>query len=139
MKQNRLYAITATFILSLSLGAFASTSASTSAPTSTHSNTPFQPATQNAPVVGKVRVVTTLPVGATKIRFQGASYFAHGGIFYQPFQGRFRIVSAPIGITVNALPAKPRVVRIKNQRYFVSNGIYYKRSGKRFIVVRRPV
>ncbi len=87
----------------------------------------------------KTKILTTLPTGYTFIRFQGAPYYIHAGVFYQPYQGHFRVATAPVGISVNLLPTNRKVIRVKQNRYFVSNGVYYKKAGKRFVVIRRPV
>lgn len=117
-----LTAITSILLLSFSLSACAS-----------HRH----PAHRNT--VKSVGVIKVLPAGNTVVRLRGVSYYTHAGIFYQPYQCGFSIVSAPVGINVNILPNNYKVVRVKKKRYFVANGVYYKRAGTGFTVVRRPV
>ena len=85
-----------------------------------------------------IKFVASLPIGHTVVRFGNVRYYTYAGVYYRPYQGRYRIVAAPIGLNVAVLPAKHKAVRIKKQRYFIANGVYYQKAGKKFIVVRRP-
>ena len=125
MKPIALTAITTTILLTLSLSACASPSPNKHL---NHRNT-----------VKSVGVIKVLPAGNTVVRLRGVSYYTHAGVFYQPYQGGFRVVSAPVGKSVNILPTTYRAVRVNKKRYFVANGVYYKRAGNGFVVVQRPV
>lgn len=78
------------------------------------------PAAHRTVVVGKVR------------------YYSHGGVYYRPHSGGYRVVAAPVGLRVATLPAGFVTINLKSGRYFRHGTTYY-RAGKRgFVVVTRP-
>jgi len=66
-----------------------------------------------------------LPPGAVSIGYGSGSYFFHGGVWFSPYGGRYRVVAPPFGIVVPLLPPAYTPLWIDSTRYYYANGTYY--------------
>ena len=81
-----------------------------------------------------------LPIGHVRIVIGGASFYVHGGVFYQQARSGFVVVKAPYGSVITTLPVGYTVVHRGSGTYFVCDGIFFRMAhGKRgYIVVKNP-
>ena len=80
-----------------------------------------------------------LPGGSLGIGFGGGNYFFHGGVWFRPFGGHFRVVMPPIGIVLPLLPPAYATLWIGGAPYYYANGVYYAAApGQGYAVVAPP-
>lgn len=83
--------------------------------------------------------VPVLPGGSLGIGFAGSRYFFHGGVWFRPVGGHFRVVLPPIGIAVPLLPPAFATVWIGGAPFYYANGVYYAAApGQGYAVVAPP-
>lgn len=86
-----------------------------------------------------VRAVRTLPSSAVVVRRGGVTYRHHAGLYYRPVNGRYVVVSAPIGVRVTALPVGYRRIVVAGVPYFYFQGNYYVTVNGGYEVVQPPL
>jgi len=81
-----------------------------------------------------------LPAGAISIGFHSDGYFFHGGVWYRPWGGGFRVVVPPFGIIVPILPPAYATLMVGGVAYYYANGVYYTVApgGPGYVVVDAP-
>jgi hypothetical protein len=83
-------------------------------------------------------VAPGLPRGSLSIGFGGGSYWFSGGVWYQPWGGRFRVIVPPVGIIVPLLPYDYVTLRVGGVPYYYANGVYYGAAPGGYVVVNPP-
>lgn len=83
-------------------------------------------------------VVKILPKNHKVVRTSGKRYFVHGGVYYSPHKGQYKIVAAPFGLRVNILPKGFVHFSVGAVSYYYAAGNYYKPTDNYYIVVEKP-
>jgi hypothetical protein len=97
------------------------------------------PEWQYASVPRRGAVITSAPSASISLNFRGLSLFFSNGVYYRPHANGYRIISAPIGIRINALPRGYAEVFVGNMPFYYYCGTYYRNVGGYYEVVRPPV
>jgi hypothetical protein len=71
------------------------------------------------------RYVPSLPHGHRRYDWRGSPYYYGGGHWYRPYQNRYVIVGAPVGLFVNYLPSYHSTMWIGGTRYYYADDVYY--------------
>ena len=80
-----------------------------------------------------------LPGGSLSVGFGGGNYFFHGGVWFRPYGGHFKVVLPPIGIVLPLLPPAYVTLWIGGAPYYYANGVYYAAAaGQGYAVVAQP-
>ncbi|HTS54535.1 MAG TPA: DUF6515 family protein [Burkholderiales bacterium] len=80
-----------------------------------------------------------LPVGHVVLRYQGATFFFGGGVWYSAAgPGRFVVVAPPVGVVVPLLPPFYATVWVGGVPYYYANNAYYVRGPQGYVVVNPP-
>jgi hypothetical protein len=79
-----------------------------------------------------------LPRGSVSIGFGSGSYFFNGGVWYQPYGPRYRVILPPVGIVVPLLPPSYVTLRIGGAPYYYANGVYYMAAPGGYVVTAPP-
>ena len=90
------------------------------------------------PVLPWGKPVVNPPVGYVSVRFGGAKYFYHAGVFYQKRPHGFIVAPPPVGAIVASIPVGFQVVVIGGLTYYCYGGAYYQRVPSGYIVVEAP-
>ena len=72
-----------------------------------------------------VRVVRTVPRTAVVVNYGGLRYHYSAGVYYRYYNGRYVVVSAPIGLRVRILPVGYRLIYVGPRAYYYYQGSYY--------------
>ncbi|MEY8690035.1 MAG: DUF6515 family protein [Leptothrix sp. (in: b-proteobacteria)] len=72
------------------------------------------------------RQLRVLPYGARIVPYGSMRYGYHGGYWYAPDRGGYRLVRPPYGVVVGDLPAFATVLTIGAVTYWYANDIYYR-------------
>ena len=83
-------------------------------------------------------VAPIVPRGSVSIAFGGGSYWYGGGVWYQPWAGRYRVIMPPVGIIVPLLPYDYVSLRVGGLPYYYANGVYYSAASGGYEVVNAP-
>ena len=70
-------------------------------------------------------VVGAVPRGAQPVRYGGARYWYHGGVWYRPEGPGFLVIAPPVGIVVDVLPPYYAAVAAGGVQYYYANDTYY--------------
>lgn len=93
----------------------------------------------SSPVIRHRRhVVNRLPWGYKRLWHHRRPYYFSRGIFYRPYSGGFRAISAPVGVIVLSLPIGYEQVWIDGATYYTYGGTYYRRVPAGYVVVDPP-
>jgi hypothetical protein len=76
-----------------------------------------------------------LPPGAAYV---GGRYWYGGGVWYEPWGPRYRVIVPPVGLVVPVLPSAYVTLRIGGLPYYYANGIYYSAAPSGYVVVAPP-
>lgn len=79
------------------------------------------------------------PYSAISFYYGGLDYYYCDGIYYRDFDGRYEMVSAPIGRHVRKLPKGSVEISVNGMPYFYYYGTFYKTSGRKYEVAAAPV
>ncbi|MDY0744899.1 DUF6515 family protein [Paucibacter sp. R3-3] len=81
-----------------------------------------------------------LPVAALTIAFGAEHYWYHGGIWYRPYGGGYRVVVPPFGAVIPVLPSDYVTLTMGGVPYYYANGVYYSvySNGPGYVVVQPP-
>jgi len=74
-----------------------------------------------------IEIIKELPHDA-EIVGSGNTYSYYNGIFYQPTETGYKIVSPPVGIRVSELPKENFRITLKKSIYYYFNGVFYSRD-----------
>lgn len=82
-------------------------------------------------------VARGLPPGAIHA---GDRYWTRGGVWYQPWGPRYRVIAPPLGVIVPVLPSSYVSLRIGGEPYWYANGAYYAMAtpGPGYVIVAPP-
>jgi hypothetical protein len=86
------------------------------------------------------RYVPSLPHNHRRYDWHGTPYYYGGGHWYRPYQNRYLIVGAPVGLFVNYLPSYHSTMWIGGTRYYYADDVYYTYEPVRrgYVVARSP-
>jgi hypothetical protein len=86
------------------------------------------------------RYVPSLPPGHRRYEWRGTPYYYGGGHWYRPYQNRYVIVGAPVGMYVSYLPGSYNTVWVGGTRYYYADNVYYTYEPERrgYVVARSP-
>ncbi len=84
--------------------------------------------------------INRIPAGAHIVRYGGAPYYFHGGVWYRPYGPRFVVVGAPFGLFVPFLPSFYSTLWVGGTRYYYADDTYYTYDPERrgYVVVEKP-
>lgn len=94
--------------------------------------------TQPASCTTTVTSVKTLPAGAVVIRHNGLSYRYCAGRYYKYVNGKYVVVTAPLGLRVAFLPSTVKKIITAGTVYYYSLGTYYIKVDNVYQVVQAP-
>lgn len=80
-------------------------------------------------------VITSLPIGHSRIVHAGNTYYYHDGVYYKRAAQGFIIVKPVIGIRVAELPRGYVTVRRGRESLYRVNDVYYRRDNGFYVVV----
>jgi hypothetical protein len=84
-------------------------------------------------------VSPALPRGYVNVRYRGAPYYFHRGIWYRPYGPRYIVVRPPIGVGIGYLPPFYTTVWFGGIPYYYADDTYYMwRAERREYVVTQP-
>jgi hypothetical protein len=83
--------------------------------------------------------VITLPHGYISVQVGGVPYDYYDGVFYQPGQSGYVVVSPPVGALVPALPPGAEAVVAGPYTYYYAGGAFYIQQPQGFQVVPPPL
>jgi hypothetical protein len=70
--------------------------------------------------------IPSLPKGALAIRHEGETYHYYMGSFHRRTRKGYRLVAAPVGVTVAYAPKNAKRKAIGDGTYYVYGGVYYR-------------
>ncbi|HTE28417.1 DUF6515 family protein [Flavitalea sp.] len=79
-----------------------------------------------------------IPASAIVINFQNRNYRYDQGIWYNPTNGGYTVVQAPIGALISFLPAGTQTLFNNNVPIYYYGGTYYQQSGPGYVVIAPP-
>jgi len=71
------------------------------------------------------RYVPSLPHNHRRYDWRGTPYYYGAGRWYRPYQNRYVVVGAPVGLFVDYLPSYHSTVWVGGSRYFYADDVYY--------------
>ncbi|MEP7164292.1 MAG: DUF6515 family protein [Ferruginibacter sp.] len=83
--------------------------------------------------------VNTVPAGYRTIRYRNYDYRYCNGVFYQPYNNSYMIISAPYGMYLDMLPYGYSQFYVSNHPYYYYNGNYFDYRDNYYYVVSPPV
>jgi Family of unknown function (DUF6515) len=82
--------------------------------------------------------VATLAATAIIVSVNNAQYHYDQGMWYEPNNGGYTVVQAPVGGTVTTIPSGHETVVVNNTTNYYYGGAYYEKDGKGYTVVPPP-
>ena len=70
-------------------------------------------------------VIPSLPDGYRHYRYDGQTYFFHGGVWYEPRGPRFVVVRPPVGLFIDVLPPFYTTLWFGGIPYYYADDVYY--------------
>ena len=83
-------------------------------------------------------VAPYVPHGAVVVGAGPGRYWFHGGVWYQPWGPRYRVVLPPVGLVIPLLPPSYVTVTIGGLPYYYANGVYYRAVPEGYVVAAPP-
>lgn len=83
-------------------------------------------------------VAPRVPQGAVVVGAGPGRYWFHGGVWYQPYGPRYRVVLPPVGLVIPLLPPSYVTVTLGGLPYYYANGVYYRPVPEGYAVVTPP-
>jgi len=83
-------------------------------------------------------VAPTVPYGAVVVGSGPSRFWFHGGVWYQPYGPRYRVVLPPVGIVIPLLPPAYVTVTLGGLPYYYANGVYYRAVPEGYMVATPP-
>ena len=83
-------------------------------------------------------VAPVVPRGAVIVGAGPGRYWFHGGVWYQPYGPRYRVVVPPVGLVIPLLPPAYVTVTIGGLPYYYANGVYYRAVPEGYVVAAPP-
>ncbi|HLZ87820.1 MAG TPA: DUF6515 family protein [Puia sp.] len=82
--------------------------------------------------------LTALATDAIFFSFNSQRYYYDDGVYYQPANGGYSVVPAPVGALVAALPPGYETTMVGNDTYYYFGGAFYVYTGQGYQVVVAP-
>lgn len=86
--------------------------------------------------VGYFRV--SLGAAAISVLLNGSNYWYDQGVFYEPYNNGYQVISAPGGAYISQLPAGYTTVELAGNLYYYFAGTFYATSAQGFVVTDAP-
>lgn len=83
-------------------------------------------------------VAPYVPHGAVVVGTGPGRYWVHGGVWYQPYGPRYRVVLPPVGIVIPLLPPAYVTLTLGGLPYYYANGVYYRPVPEGYVVTAPP-
>ncbi|MFG6467983.1 DUF6515 family protein [Roseateles sp. BYS87W] len=83
-------------------------------------------------------VAPVVPYGAVIVGSGPSRYWFHGGVWYQPYGPRYRVVLPPVGVVIPLLPPAYVTVTFGGVPYYYANGVYYRAVPEGYMVATPP-
>ena len=72
---------------------------------------------------------------AIVVTVNNQQYHYDKGVYYLPSDGKYTVVAAPVGATIETLPQGAQPVQVNETTYYYYGGAYYVQSGSGYKVV----
>jgi hypothetical protein len=79
-----------------------------------------------------------VPSGALVIGAGPDRYWFHGGVWYRPWNGGFRVVLPPIGLVIPVLPGAYVTLNFGGVPWYYAGGVYYRQVPDGYVVSNPP-
>ena len=79
--------------------------------------------------------VATLAATAVVVSVNNAKYHYDQGVWYEPSNGGYTVVQAPVGGSVTSIPSGSQTVVVNNTTNYYYGGAYYEKEGGSYTVV----
>ncbi len=83
-------------------------------------------------------VAPRVPYGAVVVGAGPHRYWFHGGVWYRPYGGSFRVVLPPVGLVIPLLPPAYVTLTLGGLPYYYANGVYYRPVPEGYVVTAPP-
>ncbi|MDR7335263.1 DUF6515 family protein [Roseateles asaccharophilus] len=83
-------------------------------------------------------VAPRVPRGSVIVGAGPGRYWFHGGVWYQPYGPRYRVVTPPVGVVIPLLPPSYVTLTLGGQPYYYANGVYYRPVPEGYAVATPP-
>ena len=83
-------------------------------------------------------VAPHVPYGAVVVGSGPGRYWFHGGVWYQPYGPRYRVVLPPFGLVIPLLPPAYVTLTLGGLPYYYANGVYYRPVPEGYVVTAPP-
>lgn len=83
-------------------------------------------------------VAPYVPHGAVVVGAGPSRYWFHGGVWYQPWGPRYRVVLPPVGLVIPLLPPAYVTLTLGGLPYYYANGVYYRAVPEGYAVITPP-
>jgi hypothetical protein len=83
-------------------------------------------------------VAPYVPRGAILVGAGPGRYWFHGGVWYQPYGPRYRVVLPPVGVVIPLLPPSYVTLTLGGLPYYYANGVYYRPAPEGYVVTTPP-
>lgn len=83
-------------------------------------------------------VAPRVPYGAVVVGAGPGRYWFHGGVWYRPYGGSFRVVLPPVGLVIPLLPPAYVTLTLGGLPYYYANGVYYRPVPEGYVVTAPP-
>ena len=83
-------------------------------------------------------VAPRVPYGAVVVGSGPGRYWFHGGVWYQPYGPRYRVVLPPVGVVIPLLPPAYVTVTLGGLPYYYAGGVYYRAVPEGYVVATPP-
>ncbi len=83
-------------------------------------------------------VAPYVPHGAVVVGAGPGRYWFHGGVWYQPYGPRYRVVLPPVGVVIPLLPPAYVTLTLGGLPYYYANGVYYRAVPEGYVVTTPP-
>lgn len=83
-------------------------------------------------------IAPVVPHGAVIVGAGPSRYWFHGGVWYQPYGPRYRVVLPPVGVVIPLLPPAYVTLTVGGLPYYYANGVYYRAVPEGYAVVAPP-
>jgi hypothetical protein len=79
-----------------------------------------------------------LAATATFVAINNTQYYYYQGVYYQPMNGGYQVVPAPVNAAVPGLPSGYATINVGGTDYYYYGGIFYIFSQNGYMVVKAP-
>ncbi|WP_457418262.1 DUF6515 family protein [Roseateles sp. P5_E7] len=83
-------------------------------------------------------VAPYVPHGAVMVGAGPGRYWFQGGVWYQPYGPRYRVVQPSLGIVIPLLPPSYVTLTLGGLPYYYANGVYYRPVPEGYVVAAPP-